>query len=82
MYCTSYGGRLKNVYVWSWQSRVAVIFFVRVVRESKYFLKPSHFHLEMSVRKPNCSNSETFANRGLSVLDGLVNFIAIFRPHV
>ena len=29
---------------------------------------PSHFHLKFSVRKPNCSNSETFENRGLTAV--------------
>ena len=37
--------------------------------ENRIFVRgPSHFHLKFSVRKPNCSNSETFENRGLTVL--------------
>ena len=29
---------------------------------------PSHFHLKFSVQKPNCSNSETFEYRDLTVI--------------
>ena len=36
--------------------------------ENRIFVRgPSHFHLKFSVRKPNCSNSETFENQGLTV---------------
>ena len=37
--------------------------------ENRIFVRgPSDFHLEFSVRKPNCSNCKTFENRGLTVL--------------
>ena len=77
MYCISYGGRLKNVCVLSWQSRVAsVIFFCSNCSRIEIFVrKASRFHVEISVQKPTCSNSETFENRGLTVLDRIVNFI-------
>ena len=36
--------------------------------ENRIFVRrPSDFHLEFSVRKPNCSNCETFKNRGMTV---------------
>ena len=36
--------------------------------ENRIFVRgPSHFHFKFSVQKPNCSNSETFENRGLTV---------------
>ena len=36
--------------------------------ENRIFARgPSHFHLKFSVRKPNCSNSEMFENRGSTV---------------
>ena len=38
---------------------------------------PSHFHLKFSVRKPNCSNSETFENRGLSVVALIAGFLSL-----
>ena len=40
--------------------------------ENRIFVRgPSDFHLKFSVRKPNCSNSETFENRGLTVVPSL-----------
>ena len=42
--------------------------FFRVVREPNFCARTeSLIHLKFSVRKPNCSNSETFENRGLTV---------------
>ena len=42
-------------------------FFLLELFENRIFVRgPSHFHLAFSVRKPNCSNSETFENRGLN----------------
>ena len=36
--------------------------------ENRIFVRgPSDFHLEFFIRKPNCSNCETFENRGLTV---------------
>ena len=36
--------------------------------ENRIFVRgPSDLHLEFSVRKPNCSNCDTFENRGLTV---------------
>ena len=50
--------------------------------ENRIFVRgPSHFHLKFSVRKPNCSNSETFENRGLTVV-GLNNFFNYGRKDV
>ena len=61
----SYHDRLENVYLSSRLSRVAAVLFF--VREPIFVRGPSRFHLEFSVRKPNCSNSGTFENRGLTV---------------
>ena len=37
--------------------------------ENRIFVRgPIDFRLEFSVRKPNCSNCETFENRGLTVI--------------
>ena len=37
--------------------------------ENRIFARiPGHFQLKISVRKPNCLNSETFVNRGLTIL--------------
>ena len=37
--------------------------------ENRIFVRgQSDFHLEFSVRKPNCSNCETLQNRGLTVV--------------
>ena len=50
-------------------SHVSLLFFflfelfeIRIVVRG-----PNHFHLEFSLRKPNCSNFETFENRGLTL---------------
>ena len=68
MYCMLYGDRLKNICISSWQSRVAVVLFLFELFENRIFVGgPGHFHLKFSVCKPNCSNSETFENRGLTV---------------
>ena len=40
---------------------------------------PSDFHLEFSVRKPKCSNGETFQNRGLTVLEDLFLELKILK---
>ena len=37
--------------------------------ENRIFVRePNGYYLEFFVRKPNCSNSETFENRGLTVV--------------
>ena len=53
-----------------------LLFFLFELFENRnFFRKRSHFHVEISVRKPNCSNFETFENRGLTVLDRIVKLI-------
>ena len=37
--------------------------------ENRIFVRePNGYYLEFFVRKPNCSNSETFENQGLTIL--------------
>ena len=48
-------------------SLVQVNLSLELVKNRIFVRGPNDFHLEFFVRKPNCSNSETFENRGLTV---------------
>ena len=48
-------------------SLVQVNFSLELFKNRIFVRGPNGFHLEFFVRKPNCSNSETFENRGLTV---------------
>ena len=47
-------------------SLVTLNLSLELLENQIFALVPSHFHLEFSVRKPNCLNYETFENRGLT----------------
>ena len=51
--------------------------------ENRIFVRgPSDFRLEFSVRKPNCSNCETFENRGLTVIASCTNHLQNLREYM
>ena len=58
-----------RVFLLSSVSLVQVNLFLKLFENRIFVGGPNEFYLEFFVRKPNCSNSETFENRGLTVLE-------------